>query len=183
MRVPPSAVSSSTSPAGSARTSPSRTASAPSGCARSAASASSAASGGDDRDQLALVRDVERVDAEDLAGGVDRRAHGQRALVEDDREPGRLGELVERGREPAPGRVAHPAQRRRRARRAPPRARARQRCRSRSRPRAGDRRARPSPPCRGRRACRRGARGRRAGRAAGRGRRRRRPSPTPAVVT
>ena len=45
-------------------------------------------------------------------------------------------ELVERGREAAARRVAHPAHARRRARAAPPRARAPARCRSRARPRA-----------------------------------------------
>ena len=38
----------------------------------------------DDGDQLALVRDVERVDAEDLAGSDDGRAQRQRALLERD---------------------------------------------------------------------------------------------------
>ena len=40
--------------------------------------------GGDDGDELALVRDVERVDAEDLAGADDRGPERQRRLVEED---------------------------------------------------------------------------------------------------
>ena len=44
------------------------------------ASAASASSAGDDGHDLALVGDVERVDAEQVARAVDRREHGQRRL-------------------------------------------------------------------------------------------------------
>ena len=106
MRLPPTAVSSSTRPSGSARISPTIAASAPSGWAVSSASAPSAARGRDDRDELSLVRDVERVDAEDLARPGHFRPDGNRALVEDDGQLRGGGELVEGGREAAARRVS-----------------------------------------------------------------------------
>src|SRR3990170_3437189 len=66
--------------------------------------------GGDDGDQPALAGDVERIDAENLAGRGDRGTHGERLLGERNGEASLGGELVERGREPAAGRVTHPAQ-------------------------------------------------------------------------
>ena len=86
MRVPPRAVSSSTSPAGSARTSPSEDGLPAEGVRTKRGERLVGRFGGHDRDQLALVRHVERIDPEDLAGGRDRGPDGQRALVEDDRE-------------------------------------------------------------------------------------------------
>jgi len=83
--LPPNAVSRITSPGGSGCTSAITAASAPRGCERSAASASSAL-GCDDRQQLALVCDVEGVEPEDLAGPVDGRGDWQRRLVDGDRE-------------------------------------------------------------------------------------------------
>ena len=62
----------------------------------------------DDRDELALVGDVERVDAEDLAGADDRGPERQRRLLEHDRElapAGRARSAPSRGRR-ASGRAA-----------------------------------------------------------------------------
>ena len=86
MREPPSAVSIRTMPSGSGATSPTRVG------ARAERSAVQAGErlvrrvGRDDRDELALVRDVERVDAEDLAGRGDGGAHRDGDLVEHDRQ-------------------------------------------------------------------------------------------------
>ena len=75
--------------------------------ARSAASAASARLGRDERDQLALVRDVHRVDAEDLGrAGDDRAAPARRPRARPSRRPTR-----------APARSA-PRRRRRASRRA-----------------------------------------------------------------
>ena len=68
-----SAVSTSTIPGGSVLTSPISAACSQPGTARSAASAASAALGRDERDELALVGDVHRVDAEQLGRAGDRR--------------------------------------------------------------------------------------------------------------
>ena len=65
----------------------------------------------DDRDELPLVRHVQRVDAEDLAGREHRGLHRQRGLAQAHGELGLGDELVQRGREAAARRVAHPAQR------------------------------------------------------------------------
>ena len=112
IRVPPKAVSSTTIPGGSARTSPMRAAVAPSGWARRAARAASASSGGDHGDELALVGHVERVDAEQVAGPVDRRV-APAARPRRGRRPGWWpGQLVAHRPHAAPGRVAHPAGRR-----------------------------------------------------------------------
>ena len=62
----------------------------------------------DHGDELALVRDVDRVDAEHVAGAEDLWLHGQRLLVEDDADTGGLRQLVAHGAESAPGGVAHP---------------------------------------------------------------------------
>ena len=75
-RLPPNAVSTSTTPGGSVLTSPISAASSQPGTARSAASAASAALGRDERDELALVGDVHRVDARAArAAPGDRRLH------------------------------------------------------------------------------------------------------------
>jgi len=79
MRVPPEGGDEHDDPWGSSRISPMRTASRPSGCSRRAASAPASLGGRNDGDELSLVRHVERVDPEQLAGCPDRRAHGRRA--------------------------------------------------------------------------------------------------------
>ena len=68
---------------------------------------------GDDRDELALVGDVQRVDAEQVARADHRGRDGQQRLVEHDAEVGVAGELVADRADAAAGRVAHPAGRRR----------------------------------------------------------------------
>ena len=111
IRLPPKAVSSRTRPSGSARTSPT---SAASRAERVRAQPLERVAGRlrrDDRDELALVRDVERVDAEDLAGADDLRPERQRGLLERDGERRSRGELVQRRRQAAARRVAQPAQR------------------------------------------------------------------------
>ena len=151
-------VRSTTMPSGSAAISPMTAAPAPSGWARIAASAGVDLVGRHDRDDLALVGDVQRVDAEQVAGAVDRRVDRQRRLVEHDGEAGVAGQLVADRADAAAGRVAQPAgagrggeQRLDEPVRPAP-------CRSGCRPRARGRHGRASPPCRGRRSCPRRAR-------------------------
>ena len=112
IRVPPKLVSSTTMASGSATISPIRAASAPSGCARSAASAASASSGATTATHLALVGDVQRVDAEQVARAHDRRCDRQQRLVEHDREVGVAREFVAHRGDTAARRIAHPARRR-----------------------------------------------------------------------
>ena len=94
----------------------------------------SAASGATKATSRALVGDVHRVDAEDLAGAEHGRVHRDRRLAHDDRHTRGAGELVEHRRDAAARGVAQAAQRagrrRRAARRRPARASA---CRTRSR--------------------------------------------------
>ena len=91
MRVPPNEVSRTTMPSRLGRDLADPVARAPSGWARRAASAASASSGGDDGDHLALVGDVERIDAEQVAGPVDGRVDRQQRLVEHDGQVGSPG--------------------------------------------------------------------------------------------
>ena len=73
-RLPPKLVCTSTIPGGSVRTSPISAASSQPGTLRSASQRLVGRLGRDERDQLALVRDVHRVDPEDLGGAGHRRA-------------------------------------------------------------------------------------------------------------
>ncbi len=76
IRVPPMGVRSTTNPGGSLRISPIRAASRPSGWDRRAARADVDLIGRDDGHEFAFVGDVERVYAEQLARGADRRPYG-----------------------------------------------------------------------------------------------------------
>ena len=80
-------------------------------------SAASASSGGDDRDDLALVGDVQRIDAEQVAGAGHRRARpAARASSSTTARPvSRASSLHDRA-DAAAGRVAQPARRRARRR-------------------------------------------------------------------
>ena len=64
----------------------------------------------DEGDELALVGDVHRVDAEDLRGARDRRLHRDVALAHDHRHAGGARQLVEHRGDAAARRVAHAAQ-------------------------------------------------------------------------
>ena len=81
MRLPPSAVSRSTIPSGSASTTPISTAPEPSGWPRRIDERLVCCLGRDHGDELALVRHVERIDAEDLASREHGRPHRERALL------------------------------------------------------------------------------------------------------
>lgn len=99
--VPPNPVRNTTLSAGSVTISPTSAASAPSGCDRSASSPAAASSGRDDGDELALVGDVERVDAEQLAGAVHHGRHREPILVEQHPEATGLGQFVAHRAHPA----------------------------------------------------------------------------------
>ena len=60
-----------------------------------------------DRHQLALVRDVEGVEAQQLAGGGDFSANRDGVLLQDHADAGLVRDLIQRGRQPATGRIAH----------------------------------------------------------------------------
>ena len=84
---------------------------------RRISNARSASSAGDEGDQPALVGDVERVEAEEAAGGAHVVGHRDVALADLDADPGRAGDLVQRWR-PArrgSGRAARGPRRPRRA--------------------------------------------------------------------
>ena len=68
--------------------------------------------GGNDRQELAFVGDVQRIDSEQVAGPGDRGIDGQGGLVQDHGEAGVVGELVADRPDAAPGRVPQPASRR-----------------------------------------------------------------------
>ena len=108
IRLPPNGVRSATIPAGVSTTWPMVAARAPSGCDRSAVDRGVGLVVRDHRDELPLVRHVDRVDAEHVAGAEDLRLHRQRLLVENDADTGGLGQLVAHGAESAAGGVAHP---------------------------------------------------------------------------
>ena len=95
-------------PGGSERISPIRTASAPRGCARRAARAASASFGADHRHELSLVGHVERVDAEQFAGGRHGGTDGKGGLVQHDGQVAVPGQFVADRAHPAPGGVAQP---------------------------------------------------------------------------
>jgi hypothetical protein len=101
-RVAPKAVFVTTMPGCASTHSPITAASAPSVSARVVP--------GHDREQLALVRDVQRIESEERAGVPDRLRHRQRALDQLDADPGRLRDLVQRGRHATPGRIAQDVQ-------------------------------------------------------------------------
>ena len=61
-----------------------------------------------DSDHLALVGDVQRVDAQEIARADHGRGDGKARLVEDDRQVGVPGELVADRANATPGRVAQP---------------------------------------------------------------------------
>src|SRR5690606_23571700 len=61
----------------------------------------------DDGHEPALARHVQRIQAEQFAGAADDREDRDGAFVDRDRDPGAAGDLVEYGRDPAPGGVAH----------------------------------------------------------------------------
>ena len=67
-----------------------------------------------DRDQLALVGHVERIEPEELAGGVDLRLHRDRGLADQHADVRLAGELVQRGAEAAARGIAQAADRRHR---------------------------------------------------------------------
>ena len=60
---------------------------------------------GQDADALALVGQVEGVDAEEGAAAGNLLVHGDVALVQDDADPGLLGDFVERGGKAAARRI------------------------------------------------------------------------------
>ena len=61
---------------------------------------------GNDRDHPSLARDVERIQAEQLAGAADSFRDRDRALLDLDADPGIQRELVERRGQPSPRSVA-----------------------------------------------------------------------------
>ena len=75
IRLPPNEVRSATMPCGSGTISPTTVASAPCGCWSQGGDCRVGFIGRDDRDELALVRDVQRVDAEHVARAEDLRLH------------------------------------------------------------------------------------------------------------
>ena len=115
-RLPPKAVSTSTIPGGSVLTSPISAAPSQPGARAQRRERGVGGLGRDEGDEAALVGDVHRVDPEDLRRARRRRADRHVALASDDRHPRGAGELVEHGRDPAAGRVAHAAQALRRRR-------------------------------------------------------------------
>ncbi len=109
IRVPPNPVRSTTLSAGSVTISPTSAASAPSGCDRNASSPASGLLRRDDGDELALVGDVQWVDAEQFAGAIDHGRHRKSLLFEQDPEAAGLGQLVAHGAYPAARRITHPS--------------------------------------------------------------------------
>ncbi len=101
MRSPPTTERRVTTRGCSATTVPMRAASRPSGCARIAASTRIGVLGRHDRDELAFVGDVERIEAEQLAGAAHLGLQRDRRLVERDAHAGGRRDLVQRAREPA----------------------------------------------------------------------------------
>src|SRR3989338_734299 len=67
--------------------------------------------GGDDGDELAFVGDVERVQAQELAGAMDFFAHRDGGLLDADADAGLCGDFVQGGGQAAAGRVAPAANR------------------------------------------------------------------------
>ena len=65
---------------------------------------------GTDRDQLALVGNIQRIEAEELAGGGHHGLHRNRLLVEHHADAGVAGDFVQRRRQAAARRVAQAAQ-------------------------------------------------------------------------
>ena len=134
MRSPPIGVRSSTVPGCSSVTCPIRTASRPSGCARIAARTALGVPGGNEGDELALVRDEQRVEPEDLARAAHGVAHRDGALVDLDADALARRDLDQGGGDPAARGVAHGVDARAAPRARRPRARGAAPCRSRSRP-------------------------------------------------
>ena len=109
IRVPPKLVRSTTMPSGSAAISPTAAAAAPDGCGAHRRQRGVGLVGGDDRDDLALVGDVQRVDAEEVARAEHGRGDREARLVEHDGQVGVAGELVADRADATTGRVAQPA--------------------------------------------------------------------------
>lgn len=65
--------------------------------------------GADHGDELSLVGHVQRVDAQDVTGPVDRRVHRQRGFVEHDGQVGGPSQFVAHRPHASPGRVVKPA--------------------------------------------------------------------------
>ena len=105
-RRPPMRLRRKTLPGRSATTSPMIAVSRPSGWPRMAARTASAASRRDDDQALALVRHVERIEAEDFARAahlfLDRDAH----FVQQEADAGLRGDLVQAAGDAAAGRIA-----------------------------------------------------------------------------
>src|ERR1019366_2467875 len=68
--------------------------------------------GSNDSNEFSLVGQIERIEAQDLAGTVDLRAERKRCLTDGDRHPRNAGDLVEDAAQPASPRVASCRQRR-----------------------------------------------------------------------
>ena len=109
MRVPPMEVRRTTIPGGSAWISPTHAAPDPNGFARKRAQGRIRLVRRHDGDKLPFVGHVERVDAQQLAGGGDGGQDRQRFLVEDHGEVGVTGQLVADGAHAPAGGVAQPA--------------------------------------------------------------------------
>ena len=109
-RLPPNAVATSTIPGGSVFTSPISAARSQPGDRAQRAQRRLRRLGSDEGDQLALVRDVHRVDPEDLGGARHRRLDRHVGLAHDHRHAGRPRQLVEHRGHTAAGGVAHAAQ-------------------------------------------------------------------------
>ena len=97
IRVPPNEVRSTTMPCGSARMSPIERRIGPERMAAERLERCIGLRRRDDRQELAFVGDVERIDAEQVAGPGDGRIDRQRSLVEHDRQSGVASELVADG--------------------------------------------------------------------------------------
>ena len=96
-RVPPISVFIRTMPGWSATTSPMMAASLAERMRAHLREDSFGHVGADDGEQLAFVGDVERIEAEHLAGAADGFAHGDGLLAQQHADVGALGDLVERG--------------------------------------------------------------------------------------
>ena len=108
--VPPNWVCISTMRAGSSRISPMIAASSPPSISRSAARAASAACGRDHGQQFALVGDIDRIDAQDLAGALHDLANGHLLFPDRHAIAGVTRQLVQHGADSAARGVAHEAQ-------------------------------------------------------------------------
>ena len=121
MRPPPKLVAICTKRWSSSTTWPMIAASWPSGWARMIASRCFGRLGRDEGDQLALVGDIERIEAEQFAGRRHLPLDRQRVFLDADADARLMGDLVQRRGQAAARRVAHQPQMLRRRRRPSPR--------------------------------------------------------------